>query len=189
MSFYENHDLWQTSKQCVAKWEGKEGTISNGEEKGPQSCDLRPSTQPHSKVLQQCMIVYRGAEKSTPYYGNEGLSDDPEKTWYRTPSLRRDWKGSHETTSLHQETNWDWISNTKQKSWQMREDAHGPEQYTVPSSSVNLGSLPISTLILTASSLYAQSTQGRGPDTHTSHSQGWFPTEGLLQIYVYILKT
>lgn len=37
----------------------------------PQSCDLRPSTQPHSKVLQQCMIVYRGAEKSTPYYGNE----------------------------------------------------------------------------------------------------------------------
>lgn len=58
----------------------------------PQSCGLRPSTQPHSKVLQHCMIVYCGAEKSTPYYGNEGLSDDP-KTWYRIPSLRRDRKG------------------------------------------------------------------------------------------------
>lgn len=66
------------------------------------------------------MVVYHGAEKSTFYYGNEGLCKDPGKTWYRIPSLRRDRKGWHEVTRLHQDTNGDWTSNSKQKQWKLR---------------------------------------------------------------------
>lgn len=133
------------------------------------------------KGFTACMIVHRGAEKSTPYDGN-----DPEKTWYRIPSLRRDREGLYETTSLHQETNWDWTSTIKQKSWQMREDAHGPEQYSVPHSSRNLGFYPHSHCLV---SICPESTREGAGHTHIS-LQGWFPTEGLLhQIYVYILKT
>lgn len=173
-------NVWPNGKK-------KEGTTSNGEEKGGwDPTVLWPKTF-HSaspKGLQHCMIVYHGAGKSTPYYGN-----DPEKTWYRISSLRRDRKGLHETTSLHQETNGGWTSNTKQKSWQSREDAHGPEQYTVPLSSGNLGSLPTPILILTALSLYAQSTREEAGHTHLTPREGSQLKDYFIGVYIPCLHS